>query len=405
MLRRAAGWVVGFFRRQRGPFKVNMVRNLVQNFSLGLTQQYQSIYITVLGADPVQLGLVSGIGGLANALVTVPAGWLADRFGIRRVLLASMSLMALGYALFGAARGWEFTVFALVLTSCAWGAGMVVCPMICGSTLRSEERATGMQICDTVTAVPRIVAPVVAAHLITLFGGLDAGGIRPLYWIEVGGLLVAALIMYRFFGDPREGLALEPSPLLGGARRVFREGVMVKRWIVYTVLSTFPMFMSMYIPLYAREFKGAGQLTLGLMDTAYWAVIVLLALPIGLSADRLGRKRVVTLLTPLYCASLLLLVYAPNDVVLVLAGLLNGFIMLAAVTQGAITVGLVPGELLGSWFGMLGLFRGVVNVVSPILGGLLWEALGPASVFYFLAVSQLIKLPILASMPSASTGG
>jgi len=276
MLRRAAGWVVGFFRRQRRPFKVNIVRNLVQNFSLGLTQQYQSIYITVLGADPVQLGLVSGVGGLANALVTVPAGWLADRFGIRRVLLASVSLMALGYALFGAARGWEFTVFALMLTSSSWGAGMVVCPMICGSTLRSEERATGMQICDTVTAMPRILAPVAAAYIITLFGGIDAGGIRPLYWIEVGGLLVVILIIYRFFEDPRDGLAVEPSPILGSSRRVFREGVMVKRWIVYTVVSTFPMYMSMYIPLYAREFKGANQLTLGLMDTAYWAVIVLL---------------------------------------------------------------------------------------------------------------------------------
>jgi MFS family permease len=405
MLRRAAGWAVGFFRRQRRSFKVNIVRNLVQNFSMGLTQQYQSIYISVLGADPVQLGLVSGVGGLANALVTVPAGWLADRFGIRRVLLASVTLMALGYALFGAARGWEFTVFALMLTSSSWGTGMVVCPMICGNTLRSEERATGMQICDTVTAVPRILAPVAAAYIITLFGGIDAGGIRPLYWIEVGGLLVAILIIYRFFEDPREGLAIEPSPILGGARRVFREGVMVKRWIVYTVVSTFPMYMSMYSPLYAREFKGANQLTLGLMDTAYWAVIVLLALPIGLSADRLGRKRVVMLLTPLYCVSLILLVYASNYLVLVLVGLLNGFIMLAEVTQGAITVELVPRELLGSWFGILGLFMGVVNVLSPVLGGLLWEMLGPASIFYFLAASQLVKLPILASMPSASTRG
>ena len=111
------------------------------------------------------------------------------------------------------------------------------------------------------------------------------------------------------------------------------------------------------------------------------------------------------LLTPLYCASLILILYAPNDIVLVLAGLLNGFIMLAAVTQGAITVGLVPGELLGSWFGMLGLFRGFVNVVSPILGGLIWEALGPAYVFYFLVASQFVRLPILASIPSASTGG
>jgi MFS-type transporter involved in bile tolerance (Atg22 family) len=282
---------------------------------------------------------------------------------------------------------------------------MVVCPMVCGSTLKNEERATGMQICDTIAALPRIVAPVVAAYLITFFGGMNAEGIRPLYWIEVGGFLLAALVIFRYFEDPREGQAIEPSPLLGGIRKVFEEGVMVKRWIVYTLLSTFPMFMAIYIPLYARELKGANQFVLGLMDTAYWLVVVLLALPIGLRADRLGRKRVVMLLTPLYSVSLFLLLYAPNDAVLVIAGLLNGFIMLASVTQGAISVELVPQELLGSWFGMLGLFRGLANVISPALGGLLWKTLGPAYVLYFLALTQLIKLPILASMPSSKTGG
>jgi MFS family permease len=405
MLRGVVRRGVDFFKRQRSPFKVNIVKNIVQNFSMGLTQQYQSIYITELGADPLQLGVASSVGGVANALVTIPAGWVADRFGIRRVMLASLLLGALGYSIFGFARGWQSTVLALVITSLSWGVGMVVCPMVCGSTLRSEERATGMQICDTIAALPRIVAPVVAAYLITFFGGMNAEGIRPLYWIEVGGFLLAALVIFRYFEDPRQGQAIEPSPLLGGIRKVFEEGVMVKRWIVYTLLSTFPMFMAIYIPLYAREMKGANQFVLGLMDTAYWLVVVVLALPIGLRADRLGRKRVVMLLTPLYCVSLFLLLYAPNDAVLVIAGLLNGFIMLASVTQGAISVELVPQELLGSWFGMLGLFRGLANVISPALGGLLWKTLGPAYVLYFLVLTQLVKLPILASMPSSKTGG
>lgn len=41
---------IGFVKKQQSPFKVNMAKNIVQNFSLGLTQQYQSIYITALGA-------------------------------------------------------------------------------------------------------------------------------------------------------------------------------------------------------------------------------------------------------------------------------------------------------------------------------------------------------------------
>jgi MFS family permease len=301
MIGGALKWGVEFFRRQRDPFKVNMVKNLVQNFSMGLTQQYQSIYITELGADPLQLGFVTSMGGLANALVTIPAGWLTDRFGIRRILIASLLTTVLGFSMFGVAQSWQFTALALAFTSLSWGVTMVVCPMICGNTLRNDERATGMQICDTITAVPRIIAPIVAAFLITQFGGLGVKGIRPLYWIQVGGLLLAMAIIYRYFKDPREGQIVEASPILGGLKKVFEEGVMVKRWIVYILLSTFPQFMSIYIPLYAKEIKGANQFVLGLMDTAYWLVIVLLALPIGMSADRLGRKRAVFILTPLYC--------------------------------------------------------------------------------------------------------
>jgi MFS family permease len=159
--------------------------------------------------------------------------------------------------------------------------------------------------------------------------------------------------------------------------------------------------MAIYVPLYARQVKGAGQLTLGLMDTGYWLVIVLLAIPVGLVADRFGRKRLIGLMTPLYSAGLLLLVVAPNEATLVAAGLLTGFFMLSGVTGGSISVELVPKELLGSWFGAIGLFRSLISVASPLLGGLLWNSLGPSSVLIFLAATQVVKLGILATMPNS----
>jgi MFS family permease len=137
------------------------------------------------------------------------------------------------------------------------------------------------------------------------------------------------------------------------------------------------------------------------MDTGYWLVIVLLAIPVGLVADRFGRKRLIGLMTPLYSAGLLLLVVAPNEATLVAAGLLTGFFMLSGVTGGSISVELVPKELLGSWFGVIGLFRSLVSVASPLLGGLLWNSLGPSSVLIFLAATQVVKLGILATMPNS----
>ena len=392
---------LGFVGKQQNAFKVNMAKNVVQNFSLGLTQQYQSIYITALGATAMELGYVASAGGLAFALVTLPVGWLADRYGIRRVLLSALLLMACGYAVFGSATGWQVTAVALMLTTVAFETTMNVCPMICGSSLASAERVTGMQLCDTVASLPRLFAPVVAAYLITGFGGLTAEGIRPLYWFEVAGLVVAFLIILRFFRDPRRVGGAERVGLGVGLRRVFGEGVKVRRWLVYVMLTMFPNYMAIYVPLYARQVKGAGQFTLGLMDTGYWLVIVLLAIPVGLVADRFGRKRLIGLMTPLYSAGLLLLVVSPNEATLVAAGLLTGFFMLSGVTGGSISVELVPKELLGSWFGVIGLFRSLISVASPLLGGLLWNSLGPSSVLIFLAATQVVKLGILATMPNS----
>jgi len=394
---------LGFFKRQKNAYKVNIVRNFIQNFSIGLTQQYQSIYISQLGATPLEVGYATGVGGIASTLVTLPTGWLADRYGIKRVLLVAMPVMAMGYLVFGLAQGWQITMIALFLTSLSWDMAMTVCPMICGNSLASAERATGMQLCDTLAAIPRIVAPVVAAFIISRFGGISVEGIRPLYWLEAAGLLIAALVIYKWFKDP-VAVRAERRSLSEGIRRILSEGVTVKRWILYQMTSMLTMYMAFYVPLYAREVKNADQYTLGAMDTAFYVVVVLCSVPGGILADRIGKKRLIMLVTPLYSAAMLLLVRADSSPLLILAGLMSGFNFVAGVTQGAISVELVPRDLLGSWFGLNGLFRGLVSMASPVLGGVIWNSLGPQYVFYFLAATQILKLGILATVPEPGRG-
>jgi len=395
---------VDFIRRQHRAFKVNIARNLVSKFSIGLTQQYQSIYVAALGAGAVELGYVSSVGGIASTLFTLPMGWLADRYGIRKMLMTGLGVMLLSFLAFGLAPSWQWGGLAMGLFTMGFSFAMVVCPMICGNTLRNEERVTGMQLCDTVTALPRLVAPIVAAYLITSFGGMNAGGIRPLFWISAAGMLVALVIVYLYLPNP-----IEPSKKRGsiiqGFSGVFREGTMVTRWLVYTMISTVPMYLAFYIPYYAKVIKGADPYVIGLMDSAYWASSVFLALPVGVLADKYGRKKMVALLTPFYCLALMLLVVAPNDLVLILAGALNGFFMLGAITQAAIGLELVPREMLGSWTGLNSLSRGLVNIVAPVIGGLLWASLGPEYVFYFLIATQVVKLGILWTIPSSVTRG
>jgi MFS family permease len=154
-----------------------------------------------------------------------------------------------------------------------------------------------------------------------------------------------------------------------------------------------------YLPLFAVEIKHADQLILGGIAAASMVAPLSLSIVIGRLADTIGRKKVIYLTTPVYCVSLLLLIYASSSTILLASGVLQGFFMLSAVTQGAMTAELVPTSLLGRWYGLLGLFRGCVTVLAPVIGGVIWGGIGPEYVFFFLIATQLFKLLILMTMP------
>ena len=157
---------IQFISKQEKTFKINLIRQSFQNYLLNLTQSYQSIFTVALGASPFQLGLLNSLGGIAGALVSVPTGRFADRHGIKKTLLIGTPLMALGALLFALSQDWMILIPAVIISTLALRIVMTACPMVCGSCLANEERARGMQLCDTLSAVPRLVAPILSMFLI-----------------------------------------------------------------------------------------------------------------------------------------------------------------------------------------------------------------------------------------------
>ena len=391
---------VGFVKRQEKPFKVNMGRTAFQQFFTSLTQQYQPIYIAGLGADPFQLGFVNSMGGIASAVISVPTGWLADKYGIRKMFLLGIPIVAFGSLIFTLSADWLMTIPALFITVLSLQILMTVCPMVCGSYLKMRERATGMQLCDTVVAIPGIISPMMAAMIITGFGGLTPEGIRPLYGLQTIGFLLLFLLVLRHYRDTIERKTSSrfgnKIGFLGNMREILVRGKNVKRWIVYRALSNISWFLSLtYLPLFVAEVKGADQFVLGGMATASMIVPILLSIPMGRLADTFGRKKVIYTVAPFYFLSILLLIYAPNTTILLVSGLLQGFLMLGLVIQGAISQELVPTSLLGTWWGILGLLWGIMGVLGPILGGFIWSLIGPVYVFLFILFMETLKITFL----------
>jgi MFS family permease len=190
---------INFLKRQENPFKVNILKNLAQRFATNLTFQYQSIYLLNLGASPIILGYISSLGGIVNTLLSIPAGVIADKIGLKKVFLFTLSTYIVGAVIFGLAFSWEIAAIAFVLTRVAFTLDRTACPMICGASLDSSERVTGMGICDTISFFPQLIAPLFAAFLISVFGGMNSTGIRPLYFIQIIGLVIAFIVIFSKF--------------------------------------------------------------------------------------------------------------------------------------------------------------------------------------------------------------
>lgn len=392
--------LVSFIKRQERPFKVNTIRAALQYFFVSLTQRYQPIYIVGLGADSLQLGLANGIGGVAGAVISLPTGWLADKHGIRRMFLVGTPLAALGSLIFALSPDWLTTIPALLITMLALQILMTVCPMVCGRYLKTKERAMGMQLCDTLVAIPGIISPLIGAIIITEFGGLTPEGIRPLYVLQAIGFLLIFFVVLRYYRDTveKKGSSRLGSEMgfLENMRKVFARGKNVKRWILYRALSDTSWYVSLiYLPLFVAEVKGADQFVLGGMTTASMILPLLLSIPMGWLADTIGRKKVIYIVTPFYALSILLLISATNFTTLIISGFLQGFFMLGLVTQGAMTQEFVPTYLLGTWWGVLSLLSGGISIIGPIIGGIIWSFFGPVFVFLLILSIEASKITLL----------
>ena len=388
------------WRRQKRNWRTVVTRQIFNRFFNELTLQYANIYITLLGASPVQLGAVNSVMGVAQALISIPLGIIRDRFNIRKIYLFGVAMLVFVPLLYAVAPSWQVISLILLLS----GLGMMVgsCVLICDLSLPSRDRATGKALCEGTGALPTILVPTAAAVLITLFGGINVQSIRNLYWIQFAARLILFLYVYKNLTDVERPNS-KPKGLDVAAEfgEVFRRGTAVKRWILFQSVNMFTatMLFTFRYP-YIYDVKGASQYIIGGVATATLVTEALFSTVIGRFADKVGRKKAFYILIPLFSAANLALILAPTPRWLLLAGFLMGFRMIATFSYGSMTPELVPPECLGRWRGLIGLFTGLACIPAPVIGGLIWERLGPEWVFIAItAIDLLVRTPLLYSVP------
>lgn len=338
---------------------------------------------------------------VVDILTRTPAGWLADRIGRKRVLLAGVLLSAIPLPLMMQTR--DHNTFLLLNVVNGLGAGCIW-PAIYASIADRYGKGQRGLIFGLVNTV--------------MLGGLASGPISGGLLIGRSGsftfsflfcfalVLLVYLIVWR--GVRETGgitLPVDSSTQRAGVRDARMPRFDVQMALLFVVVFCLTLGIAILVPIltfYGRDVLGLrpDQFALTL---ALPAVITAIALiPFGRWVDQHGRKwpLVAGLATFGLCLWLAPISVLP-PVVAVGASLGGLGYALAVPAWNALAMDRIPHDARGAMLGVVAALQGAGLVVGPYIGGALWENVSPFAPFMASAIAitigTLVALPVKES--------
>jgi MFS family permease len=408
-----------FWNRQSRNYKVFMVRDVLGRlFGVGGggggggggegggggVGEYWNIFITRLGATTVELGLITSMSHAMMALLALPSGWLTDRTkNMKRLYLGGRALSLPTYLMRFLARTWPFCILVEVWQAFGQRVMGPASQIIWIGTLSNEDRVTGLSFHRMITSVAGIAAPMLAALIVTYFGGLQsADNIRPLFFFQflvnvlIFGVLATQMQEVTFTREKRDTSVF--NHLFSVLNDVPGLKLLLLRQCVQTLISHIRM---PFRGIYMVDVKGASAYILGWRGSVATATTVLFSMPAGRLADRYGRRRIAYFSRVFGWAAILITIFTPltHPEYLILASLLDGLQTALFIGWTAFDQELIPLEGRGRWSGITMLTHGIIGVIAPILGGVIWN-LNPDYIWWINLIGDaFIVLPLMIMIP------
>ncbi len=324
----------------------------------GLFVYIQPLYLRELGADPAQIGGALAAAAAAAILFHLPAGYLADRFGRKQVLLL----------------GWLMGIFSISLMFAASTVGMFVTALVLYNTTTFVGGPINAYVVEARGAqtVQRALTLISAGYwgstiLSPALGGWigQAFGLR---WVYGLALVMAVLSTFAIAVLRPQPLA-PPAPGQSRYRELFRN----QRFIGFLALMFFAMLgIQTGLPLaptFLQEVRGFDVQMVGLLGSVNSAGIVALNLLFGHRAPRRGFM----LAQGLLAASLVILLTLTGWPWLVLAYSLRAGWSLARNMANAQVRRVVSAAESGLAFGLFETVNAVALTIGPLLAGQLYQ--------------------------------
>jgi MFS family permease len=361
------------------------------------------LYLVYAGQfSPAAFGFVDGIQRGAAALVGLASGFVGDRFRRHKEIAAVgyglSAIVKLGLATAGTALT---AIGALVLVD-RIGKGIRTAPrdaMISLATPR-EELGAAFGVHRALDTTGAMLGPLLAFAILAL----AANAYRSVFVVSFCIAVIGVAILVLLVPQPRRDREQEVQAAHAHKRLSLREALVVVR---------VPRFRALVLAVGALALATASDafiflvlrdkldLSLGLFPLLFvgmTAVYMLLAVPLGRIADRVGRGRVLlggyALLLGVYGA---LLAPFGGPLLVGLALVLMGTYY--AATDGVLAAfasALVPDAVRGSGLALLNTTTGVAKLLSSVVFGALWTLTGTTTALAVFGAGLVVAMGLAA---------
>jgi MFS family permease len=343
----------------------------------------------------------------------IPGGWLADKFGSRKVLLVIVFVWSIFTSMTGMA--WSLASLLVIRASfgLAEGSFSPATIKMLSETFPKSENGRALSIFLTSSGLMTILVPILAGLMITRMGW------RPMFYL-IGAIGIVLVVLFWIFLKPkpaaREAVAARGSDSAPHSiRQLLKLPMMWNIVVLSFAVYTLTWGLNTWLPSYLVKSRHLDLVSIGWLQIIPGIAMMVAMFMGGLSLDKMehGTCKIIAAIGSACAAILLYLMYTcPTVALFVVYQTIVYFILGFLLTfMPAYLVKQVPADVVGSASGIMNFGSQLAGLGTPLVIGLLIDAfkgsfVGAFSYLILFAViliaAFLVLKPLEAKKPATT---
>jgi MFS family permease len=353
------------------------ITSLLTDISTEMIYPILPIYLVqTLGASPVILGFIEGIGESLASLLKVFSGYISDKLKSRKPLtILGYASSTLGKFILYISASWWYVFAGRVIDR--FGKGIRTAPRdaLIADSAQEKKKGAAFGLHRAMDTLGATLGVALAYFLITRF----QGSLRNIFLFSLIPAFLGVLFLF-FVKEKTSGLKIPAGKLQFKWQSLDKK---LKLFLIFTFIFTLGNSSNQFLLLRAKAI-GSPLSQVLLFYLVYNILYATVSYPASRLSDAIGRKKLLVLGYLFY--GLVYLGFALNKSLANFWFLFGIYGLYMGFTEGvekALVADIAPVDLRATTIGLHASLVGVGLLPASILAGMLWKFLGPAWPFYF----------------------